>query len=226
MDTRYILTRTLAVILLIVLALYGLSFMKKRNRLSSIVSELKSLSSESSYFRQFSREDAEKSLIRAVGLIAEAGKLGLDPENSISRALGVEEKYFNSDDEEKLSFREQLIRANLRANYENFRKLGYNTDFHTLQTLADGELPPLPTGSVGGAAEVGTIIDPEFSPGIDTVLANLEIRPRREKGTPMTDVETAIALKLARDLEDANVIESSALERIRAKLTGEDKTKE
>lgn len=220
MNLRYILTRAAAVILLIVVGLYSFGYVKKKQRRSAIVSELKSLSSESSFFRQFSRGDAEKSLVRAVGLIAEANKLGLDPEAAINQGLGIEEKYFNSDDDREPTLREQLISSTLRLNYENFRKLGYTPDFHTLQSLKKGELPSVRTGSFQGSkAEVGTIIDPALSPGLDTVIANLEIRPVREKGKPMTDVETAIAKKLAADLKDAGVIEDNALRRIQNKLS-------
>ena len=222
MNPRYILTRSAAVILVIVLALYGIGFVKKKQRLGSIVSELKSLSSESSFFRQFSAGDAERSLVRAVGLIAEANKLGLDPEAAINKGLGIEEKYFNSDDEKEPTLRGQLIRTTLRANYENFRKLGYIPDFHTLESMKKGDLPPVRTGPLQGSkAEVGTIIAPALSPGLDTVLANLEIRPIREKGKPMSDVETAIARKLATDLKDAEVIGEDALRRIEAELAVE-----
>lgn len=222
MNLRYILTRAAAGILVLVLALYGIGFLKKKQRQSAIVSELKSLSSESSFFRQFSAEDAEKSLVRAVGLLAEAKKLGLEPDAAIKRSLGIEEKYFNSDDERQPTLREQLIRTTLRANYENFHKLGYSPDFHTLGSLRKGDLPPVRTGPLEGSkAEVGAIIAPALSPGLDTVLANLEIRPVRDKSKPLTDVETAVAKKLATDLKEAGVIEEDAFLRIERKLSGE-----
>ena len=223
MNLRYILTRTVAVILVIVCALYVLGFVKKRQRVNGIVSELKSLSSESAFFRQFSPEDAKVSLVRAVGLIAEAKKLGIEPDTAISRSLGVEEKYFNSDEDHEPTPREQLIRSTLRSNYENFRKLGYTSDFHTLKSLKEGELPAVRTGPLQGTkAEVGTIIDPALSPGLDIVVANLEIRPLRDPSLPLTDVEIAIAGKLAYELEEAGVIQESALKKIKAKLAGEE----
>jgi len=223
MSPRYILTRTIAVILVIVVALYTFGFIKKKQRINSVISELKSLSSDSSFFRQFSAKDAEISLVRAVGLIAEAKKLGLDPEVTISRSLGVEEKYFNADDDEEPSPRQQLIRFTLRSNYENFRKLGYIPDFHTLESLKKGDLPPVRTGPLQGTkAEVGTIIHPSLSPGLETVVANLEIRPLRDTSLPASDVETAIAGKLANDLQESGVIEETALKRIKAKLAGEE----
>ena len=90
-NLRYILTRAGGVILAIVVALYVMGYVKKKNKHSALVSELKSLSSDSSFFGQFYAEDAQKSLIKAVGLIAEANKLGLAPEEAINRGLGIEE---------------------------------------------------------------------------------------------------------------------------------------
>ena len=220
-SLRYILTRAGGVILAIVVALYVMGYVKKKNKHSALVSELKSLSSDSSFFGQFYAEDAQKALIKAVGLIAEANKLGLAPEEAINRGLGIEEKYFLLDeDNEAPPLKETLIRNTLRANYENFRKLGYDADYHTLEMLKEGKLPPVRTGpQAGSKAEVGTIIDPVLSPGLDKVMANLEIRPPREKGRKMSDVEIATAKQLAQDLSSAGIIEESARKRIIESLT-------
>jgi hypothetical protein len=220
-NLRYILTRAGGVILAIVVALYALGYVKKRNKQAAIVAELKSLSSDSSFFRQFYAEDAKKSLVRAVGLIAEANNLGLSPDAVINRGLGIEEKYFAMDgDEDAPPVKESLIRSTLRANYENFRKLGYEADFHTLDMMRKGEVPPVRTGPQAGAkAEIGTIIDATLSPGLDKVIANLEIRPPREKGLKMSDVEVATAKQLAMDLASAGIIEETAEKRIIESLT-------
>ena len=66
---------------------------------------------------------------------------------------------------------------------------------------------------------MGTIIDPSLSPGIDKVMANLEIRPPKAKGLPMSDVEIAAAKQLAASLALAGVIEESAERRISDSLT-------
>jgi hypothetical protein len=220
-SLRYILSRTATAIFLIIAVLYGLSFLKKKQRKDSIVADLKSLSSDSSFFRQFSAKDAEKALIKAVGLIAEANQMGMDPSLVIDRGLGIEEKYFLMDEDRKgIPIREQIIRTCLRANYENFRKFGYTPDFHTLQSMKEGKLPPVRTGPLTGSRpEVGTIIAPSLSPGLDRVLANLEIRPVKPPGTPMSDVEIATAKRLAFDLRTAGVIEKSAEQRIIDALT-------
>ena len=220
-SLRYILSRAATAIVLIIALLYGLSFMKKKQRKDAIVADLKSLSSDSSFFRQFSASAAEKSLIKAVGLIAEASVMGMDPSLAIDRGLGIEEKYFLMDEDRKdPPVREQIIRTCLRANYENFRKFGYTSDFHTLQSMKEGKLPPVRTGQLAGSRpEISTIIPPSLSPGLDRVMANLEIRPAKAPGTPMTDVEIATAKRLASELRAAGVIEKAAELRIIDALT-------
>lgn len=220
-NIRYILTRAVSAIVLIVAILYGVGLFKKKQRKDAIIADLKSVCSDSSFFRQFHTEDARKTLVRGVGLIAEAKQLGIDPDKVIDGGLGIKEKYFASDEDKNgVPIRESIIRSSLRANYENFLKLGYTPDFHTLQGMKDGELPPVRTGpSAGSRAEIGTIIDPKLSPGLDRVVANLEIRPPKKPGTPMSDVEIATAKQLAKNLSDAGVIETAAAARITESLT-------
>lgn len=227
MDLRYIITRAFTLLIVIVLVLYGIGFVKKQQRRSAIISDLKSLASESSFFRQFSAADAEATLVRAVGLIAEAKKNGLEPEITINRALGIKEKYFNTGDTKELTLREHLISSTLRSNYENFRKLGYDPDFHTLQSMSRGTLPPVRSGSLAGnQAEVAAIIDPALSPGLETIVANLEIRPKQHSKSQLTDVEKAIALQLVTELANASIIEASAATRITNALKPQDPPKE
>lgn len=218
---RYILTRAATAIVLLVAILYGVGMLKKKQRKDAIISDLKSVCSDSSFFSQFHAEDASKALVRGVGLIAEAKQLGSDADEIIDGGLGIEKKYFATDqDSEGVPIRQSIIRSSLRANYENFLKLGYTPDYHTLQGMKSGELPPVRTGpSEGKRAEIGTIIDAKLSPGLDRVVANLEIRPPRNPNTPLSDVEIARAKQLAKDLSDAGVIETVAAERITVSLT-------
>ncbi len=218
---RYILTRAVTAIVLIVAILYGVGMLKKKQRKDAIITELKSVCSDSSFFRQFHAEDARKTLVRGVGLIAEAKQLGIDPNKIIDGGLGLEEKYFAMDEDENgPPIKQTIIRSCLRSNYENFLKLGYTPDYHTLQGMKDGVLPPVRTGpSAGSRAEIGTIIDVGLSPGLDRVVANLEIRPPKKPGMPMTDVEIAAAKQLAKSLSEAGVIETAAADRITESLT-------
>lgn len=216
-QVRYVISRAVTTILLIVAVLYGFSMFKKKQRKDKLFADLKSVCSDSSYFRQFDPLAAQKTLIKGVGLVAEAKSMGIDPDLAISRGLGIEEKYFMLDEEKKNEppIRERIIRNSLRSNYENLIKVGYTPDFHTLGALKNGELPPVRTGpSTGSRAEIGMLIDPTLSPGLNLIVANLEIRPPRKPGTPMTDVEVAAAKQLAKDLLAAGIIEKDASIRI------------
>ncbi len=146
------------------------------------------------FFKQFYAEDARKSLIRAVGLLAEANSLGLDPDHAIDRALGIKSKFFENDaDHDEPPVREQIIRTCLHGNYQNFIKLGYKADFHTLAAMKDGELPPIPSGPESGRKpELVTLIDPALSPGIEKVLANLEIQPPRPDDWKPNDIQIIV----------------------------------
>lgn len=217
-QVRYVISRAVTAILLIIAVLYGFSIFKKKQRKDKIFADLKSVCSDSSYFRQFDPADAQKTLIRGVGLVAEAKQMGIDPNDAISRGLGIEEKYFLLDEDkskDEAPIREQIIRNSLRSNYENLIKVGYTADFHTLGALKKGELPPVRTGpQVGMRGEIGMIIDPTLSPGLDLIVANLEIRPPKKPGTKMTDVEITAAKQLAKDLLSAKILEKEASDRI------------
>lgn len=220
-SPRYILTRAAFLIAAAVVVLFGISFVKKKQRQAAIIAELKSLASESSYFQQFYAADAEKSLVKAVALIAEINQLGVAPEISIDRSLGLETKFIKSDgDPDGPTPRQSIIRASLRANYENFLKLGYKADYRTLTFMKDGMLPPIPSGpGSGNTAVVAPLIDPTASPGMDKVIANLVIRPPLRENPVASDVEIAAAKQLARDLSDAAVIEEAVRDRILEKLS-------
>ncbi len=220
-SPRYIITRAIFLIVALIAVLSAVSFIKKKQRQSAILAELKSLSSDSAFFQQFYAEDAKKSLVRAIALIAEANQLGIPPDQSIDRGLGIEvPSFFAETKETEPTPREKIIRTSLRANYENFLKLGYKADFHTLAAMKRGALPPIPNGPEAGKNPVvAPLIDAAISPGIDKVIANLEIRPPSAEGRTLSDIETATAKQLARDLEEANLIEEPVRDRILKALT-------
>ena len=213
---RYILSRAVGILLLLVAGLYGMGLWKQKQRKDAIISELKLICSDSSYFRQFRTEDARKTLLLGVALMHEAKQVGMDPDETLDASFGVKRKGWDAPvHEEEPPIRQRMIRNSLRANYENFLKLGYTPDFHTLAALKKGQLPQLRSGQ---KPEVGTIVDPELSPGLDRVVANLEIRPPRKPGEPAADIEVAIARQLILDLADANVIAREAAQRMIADL--------
>lgn len=218
MDTspRYILSRTIFLIVALVVVLYGMRYFKKWQRQNEIIAALKSISSDSSYYHQFYAADAQKSLVRAVGLIAEANSLGIPPEKTIARATGTaKEAFVSTADPEEIPLRTQIVINNLRLNYENFIKLGYKADYKLLGQLESGVLPAIPSGPGAGKQPViATVIDAAASPGIEKILANLEIRPPRSEGQLPTDIEVATAKRLVGQLADAGIIEESVRNKI------------
>lgn len=220
-SPRYILTRAAFLIATVVVLLYGMRFVKKWQRQAAIIAELRSLSSDSSFFHQFYAEDAQKALIRAIGLIAEADTLGIAPETAIKKSQGIDSKLFATDeDHEELPLKVQIVTASLRANYENFRKLGYKADIATLEEMKTGKLPFIPSGpETGKRPIVATLIDSSISPGIEKVIANLEIRPPQADKHVPTDIEIAAAKRLATDLADARLIEEPVRDKIVNALT-------
>ena len=224
-SPRYIITRAAFLIAAAFVILYGISFTKKIQRKSAIFAELRSITSDSSYFQQFYAEDAQKSLIRAVALIAEANELGTPPEKSIDRALGIDPAYFKpAEKPEEVQPRERIIRASLANNYENFRKLGYKPDFQTLANMKEGTLPPIPSGPEAGKKPViVTLISQAASPGIEKVIANLEIRPPSRENVPPTDLQIAAAKKLINDMVEAHLIEESISSRLADSLSSPQK---
>ncbi|MCU0752387.1 MAG: hypothetical protein MUF86_09085 [Akkermansiaceae bacterium] len=227
-SIRYILSRALLLIALLVALLYGYGFIKKQQRRSAVVAELRQICGESSFFRQFSAEDAHKTLIRAIGLLAEADSLGMAVDDAIDGGLGVKTEWFENElDEDDTPMKDKIIRASLRGNYDNFIKLGFKPGFSSFKPMQDGQLAAIPSGTFAGRKPViKTLIPAEASPGIEKVLANLELSPPDSADKPITDIQIAAAKQLARDLADAGLIEEPVRERIIARLTPPEASKE
>jgi hypothetical protein len=208
-------------LILLVAIVCGYSFIKKKQRQSAIIVELESITSDSSFFQQFYPEDARKTLIRAIGLIAEANSLGLTPDTTISRGMGIKTELFASTaNREEPPVREKIIRACLRSNYENFVKLGYKADIRTLDTMKNGALPVIPVGPQSGRNPViANLISATLSPGMEKVIANLELRPPQADQTPPTAIEIAAAKQLACALSEARFIEEPVRDHILESLS-------
>ncbi len=220
-SPSYIISRAIILIGLFVAFLFGYGFVKKKQRQNAIFTGLQSIATDSSFFHQFYAEDARKSLVRAIGLIAEADTLGVDTPTAINRALGITPEFFKNDAEhDEPPSREKIIRSCLSSNYENFLKLGYAADPRTIESMKRGELPPIPSGpSSGSQPEIAYLINPEFSPGLEKVIANLEIRPPQTGNRKLTDIEVASAKQLAQELSEARIIEDKVRDRILAGLS-------
>lgn len=221
-SPSYILSRSIYVIILIVVGLTVSSYYKKNRRQAAIIEELKDLTADNSFYRQFYAAEARKSLVKGVGLIMEANSLGIPPDDALSRCMGTKRGLFDSDaSRDDPPVRQKIVRDCLRGNYVNLIKLGFKADTPTLTALRSGELPGIPTGPhAGQRPALAYLIDPAFSPGLDKVIANLEIRPPSEGETKPTDIEIASARHLLRDLMEASVIEEAAYDRIMDQLYG------
>lgn len=221
MHPRDIVVRAIYLIIAVVIILFGFSIFKKVQRRAAIVSQLRALTSESSYFHQFYAEDARKTLVKAIGLLSEAKQLGLDPDETLNRALDLQKGMFDEKDpKEDADPKTLLILDSLHDNFVNAMKLGYESDFHTVTEMKSGELPPIPDGpQAGRRAVIATVIDPALSPGLEKVVANLTIRPPGDETARRNDVETAAAKQLAGRLASAGVIEHDVSERIAEALS-------
>ena len=114
------------------------------------------------------------------------------------------------------------MRQTLLHNYENCRKLGLFTRRDAAAVLRTGELPAIEQGPATGQQPViARILDPSFAPGLDKVVANLEIRPPDEPPAADGIPRDAAARKLARSLAEEGVIDTDAVRRIEAALKGE-----
>ncbi|MEI7911247.1 MAG: hypothetical protein WCK77_16550 [Verrucomicrobiota bacterium] len=215
-SPQYILTRAAYLLVTLVVGLIGYKIVRKHQREAAIIAELQTITSDSAFFQQFYAEDARKSLVRAIGLIAEAASLDVAPADAINRGLGIKPRFFADETRhEEPPVRERIIRSCLRDNYVNFTKLGFKPDFYTLDAMRKGQLPPIPSGPQSGRTPVICyIISPAISPGMDKVIANLEIRPPAADEEVAGDIQIANAKQLARDLTEARIIEDHACEKI------------
>lgn len=215
-SIRYIITRAISVIALLVALIYGYGFFKKHQRKTAVIAELQTICGESSYFQQFSQEDAKKTLVRAIGLMAEADSLGMSTNDTIKSGLGQKREWFvNELDADDTPPAQQIISSSLRGNYDNFIKLGFKADFNTIKAMKNGELPFIPTGTLAGRKPIiKTLIPAAASPGIEKVIANLELAPPGSEETPLSDIQIASAKKLARDLANAHLVEQAVRDRI------------
>ena len=91
---------------------------------------------------------------------------------------------------------------------------------NNLKAMQKGDLPPIPAGPQSGSKPViSHLIPPALSPGMDKLIANLEIRPPQADDAPPTDIQLAAAKQLARDLAEARIIEEKVCDKILDGLT-------
>lgn len=220
-NIRIILVRSAYLVGGLIVFLYVFGLYKKWNRQSDVIAALRQVTGDSSYFHQFSEDEARKTLIRALGLVAEAATLGIEPDKAIDKALGLGGEWFKNElAEDDTPQNLRIIRSSLRANYDNLLKLGFKPDYATFSALKNGDLPGIPSGSFAGRKpEIRTLIPAEISPGIEKVIANLQIVPPDSSSTKLSDIQIAAAKQLAKDLYYAQLIEEKTSIRIEKALS-------
>lgn len=207
----------------LILLIFGMKWWGKQRTQKEIVTELRALTSDSSSFEQFNAQDTRKTLFRTLYQLHLAeNKLDLTPDVTLGKVFKIPKKdgfMSNSDSSRsrRLSPGEELVRDSLMRNFEKSNRLGVFNDSIGLESLKKGEAPQITTGSFAGRwIEVGFIIDPKVSPGIEKIVPNLVVGPPTDKEKPAipTEFDVARAKQLANALNNANQLEREALSRI------------
>jgi len=200
-----------------VLAVFGVRINRHFRDRAKLAADLRSLTSEGAFYRQFYPADADRALLRAMADLREAELGGMPPDEFINRCLDIK-KTNSSGLPVEPTPEEELIRRTFLNNYEACRKLGLLNQHEAVEHLRAGELPVIETGpSSGSAPKIVRILDPAIAPGLDKVVANLEIRPPDSR--PVSgEVERNAARRLARELGNAGILAPADVIAIQQKL--------
>ncbi len=219
MDPRVaeILRHAAILAVIAVLAIVGIKIHRHFRDRNKLAADLRALTSEGAFYRQFYANDADRALLRAMANLREAELDGMAPDELINRCLGLKESSFNGLPAEPTAD-EELVRRTFLNNYENCRKLGLFTQPDSVQRMRNGELPAIEIGpSSGSVPKIVRILDPAVAPGLDKVVANLEIRP--PDSNPVSgEVDRSAAKRLARELGNAGILTPAAVTEIQKKL--------
>ena len=214
MNASTIVIRVVTGVAILIGILKLVSMWNHKRAEDALFAEMRVLTTESSYFRQFDPTEATATLLRLMALMAKAENLGVPAERVIDRIFQTEKTMFDGDIEPDISTAQRLIRDNLQFNRDALRKLGYMADRDTLAALESGRLPAIPGGPFARQQPViHRVIDPSLSPGLDTVIANFEIRPPGAINR-LDDINVARARQLIRQFRSAGIIDDDAADRL------------
>ena len=135
-------------LVLLVLLIFGMKWMGKQRTEKEIVAELRTLTSPSSSFEQFSAEDTRKTLFRTLHQLHRAeSELGTPPDEILDIAFKVskDDGFLGGTDPGRDNNRDpgqRLVRNSLIANYEKGSRLGIFSDSVGLDALRKGEYEP------------------------------------------------------------------------------------
>lgn len=180
---------------------------------NEIVAELQSITTDSSFYRQFEEEDAQATLLKGIALMQQANDLGLAPTELFDRVFQYDKlDDFGGSASTNYPVKEELARNALTSAYESAKRLEILDETADITDLKDGRMPITPSGT----PIILPLIDPKISPGLEKVIPNLEILPsdRANTNRELTAIETAAARRLAKDLASAGLIERAIADRI------------
>ena len=214
MDPRVVTTLKLAAWAFVALLLfgYGSKHYKKHARKEALVSEMRTAISDASFYRSLEAKDAHATFLKTIAMMDEAKALGLEPSAYLDLVFRHDPDAKGaslSSDYEDYPARERIARETLLRGYQHAQQFSLLRKPENRELLTGGELP-----EGDPVAVVANIIDPAVSPGMEKIVPNLELRPKKALGTAPTDLEVAAAKTLAEDLRAANVIEYEAEKRI------------
>lgn len=215
MDSRIIdiLRYSLFAIVLLVGSLFAQKHYRQYVTKKEIVAELQSITTDSSFYRQFEAEAAHATLLKSVALIHQANTLGLTPTELFDRVFQYDKMdEFGESPTTDYPVKEELARNTLTSAYESAKRLEILADTANLADLLDGRMPI----GLSGTPVILPLIDPELSPGLEKIIPNLEILPadRANSERELTAIETAAARRLATDLASAGLIENTVADHI------------
>lgn len=212
MDPRVATVLKLAIFAIIALVVFsvGSKHYKKFKRKEALVSEMRTLVSEASFYRSLTEADARGVFLKGIAKVEEAKSLGVEP--SAYFDLVFERDKGNDDPTDEFDdypAREKLARETLLRAHQHAVQLKLVETPEARLDLADGKMPDVSPKPV-----IACTIDPAISPGLEKVVPNLELVPGDKKKEAPTDLEIAAARNLAADLYSAQIIDREAEKRI------------
>jgi len=179
-------------------------YTKREKRKDEIVTDMRSLVSEGSFYRAITEKDARTSFLRGIALLYDANKLEMDPAEVFSRVFEKKDKAKTLAGDEFVDFpsREKLARETFIRSYQHAEQLGLLAGPEEVAALRQGEIPNTPVRTA-----IIFVIDPAISPGLEKVVPNFELRPFDNKNATPNDTEVAAARNLAADLANSRIID-------------------
>ena len=179
-------------------------YTKREKRKDEIVSDMRALVSEGSFYRAITEKDARTTFLRGIALIYDAEKLEMDQGELFGRIFERKDKNKTIAGDEFIDFpsREKLARETYIRAYEHAKQLGLLETGEEVAALRQGEIPATPVRTA-----IICVIDPAISPGLEKVVPNFELRPFDNKNATPNDTEIAAARNLASDLASSKIID-------------------